>query len=398
MDSNRPTGAGPAPAPAEVRESRVFFLDRLRAALVILVILHHVALVYGAAAPFYYVEPPVNDPSAFLVLLVFALVNQAWFMGALFAIAGYFTPGSFDRRGAGPFIRRRLFRLGVPLLFFSFVLGPVSAIGYWQMPASITGISVPLTWAAYPHLVGMGPMWFVAMLLVFDLGYAAWRPLAKRPVSNAAGESSGRSRGYGFVVSFILLLAVASYLLRIVVPMGKTVLGFPTLSYLPQYLGFFVLGANASRRGWLRRMPRAVGLIAIGGAVLATVVLFPLAFSGHAFSMKLSQSAAFLGDGHWQSAVYALWDSLFAVSMVIAAVALFRRLFNGQSRLGTGLSLNSYAVYVIHTPIVVFIAVALKGVHADPLSKFGIAALLAVPVCYAAAYAIRGSPYVKKVL
>ena len=91
-DSLQPTEKTPVQA-ATGRTSRLFFIDHLRAALVILVVLHHVALVYGAGAPFYYVEPPFNDPLAFLVLLVFVLFNQAWFMGALFLIAGYFTGG-----------------------------------------------------------------------------------------------------------------------------------------------------------------------------------------------------------------------------------------------------------------------------------------------------------------
>ena len=120
--------------------------------------LHHVAIVYGAGAPFYYVEPPLTDPLAYLVLLVFVLFNQAWFMGALFLIAGYFTPGSFDRKGSGSFLKGRLVRLGIPLIVFIFVLSPLSSIGYWQMPASLTGITDPLSWGAYPFLLGMGPM------------------------------------------------------------------------------------------------------------------------------------------------------------------------------------------------------------------------------------------------
>ena len=68
------------------KTSRLFFIDHLRAALVILVVLHHVAVVYGAiVVPFYYTEPPfkspgVIDPLAYLALMVFALFNQAWFM------------------------------------------------------------------------------------------------------------------------------------------------------------------------------------------------------------------------------------------------------------------------------------------------------------------------------
>jgi len=103
---------------------RLTDLDHLRAALVSLVIVHHVALVYGAIAPFYYVEPPFDDPLAYTLLGVFALTNQAWFMGTLFLLAGYFTPRSFDRRGASAFVRARLVRLGIPIL-------PSGTVGEW---------------------------------------------------------------------------------------------------------------------------------------------------------------------------------------------------------------------------------------------------------------------------
>ena len=115
-----------------VKPSRLFFIDHMRTFLIILVVLHHVALVYGASLNgYYYVEPPFTNPLAFLVLLVFTLVNQGWFMGAFFMLAGYFTPASFDRKGSGVWLKDRLVRLGIPLVVFYFVLSPVSFIGYF---------------------------------------------------------------------------------------------------------------------------------------------------------------------------------------------------------------------------------------------------------------------------
>jgi glucan biosynthesis protein C len=381
---------------ARVRTSRLFFIDHWRAALVTLVVLHHVALVYGAGAPFYYVEPPINDPLAFLVLLVFVLFNQAWFMGALFLIAGYFTPGSFDRKGSGSFLRGRLLRLGIPLIFFFFVLSPISSIGYWQMPASLTGITTPLSWQAYPYLLGMGPMWFVAMLLIFDFGYAAWRRLTRNRTSTSMSESSPPS--YLGIGVFILALALVSYLVRIVIPMGKDVLGFPTISYLPQYLSFFVLGTVASRHDWFRTLPHPVGVVGIVIAVVAAVLLFPLALSGRLFSLEVTEPAGFVGNGHWQSAVYALWDSTFAVGVCLAAITLFRRFINGQGRFGRFLSQHGYAVYIIHIPILVVIAIGLKGIPLEPLLKFGVVAVIAVPTCFAVAYIVRKIPGVSRIV
>ena len=397
MDHNslQPTEKSPV-QPATGKTSRLFFIDHWRAALVTLVVLHHVALVYGAAAPFYYVEPPMNDPLAFIVLLVFVLLNQAWFMGALFLIAGYFTPGSFDRKGPGSFLKGRLLRLGIPLIIFYFVLSPISSIGYWQMPASLTGITNPLTWGAYPYLLGMGPMWFVAMLLIFNFGYAAWRMLTRNRTSHSMGRSSPPS--YLLTGVFILALALVSYLVRMVAPMGKDVLGFPTISYLPQYLSFFVLGTIASRHDWFRTLPHSMGVVGFVTAAVAGVLLFPLALGGRLFSLVITEPAGFVGNGHWQSAVYALWDTIFAVGLCLAAITFFRRFFNGERRFGRFLSQQSYAVYIIHIPIIVFIAIALKGIHLEPLLKFGMVAVIAVPTCFAAAFIIRKIPGVSRVL
>jgi len=377
--------------------SRLFFVDNWKTWLITLVVLHHFALVYGAGAPFYYSEPPFTDPLAYLVLLVFILLNQSWFMGAFFLLSGYFTPGSFDRKKLGSFLKDRLLRLGIPLVLFYFVLSPISSIGFWQMPAELTGITTPLTWQAYPKLIGMGPLWFVAMLLVFDFGYAAWRMLTRNLTSDSTSKSSLPS--YLLIGVFILALALVSYLVRIVVPMGKEVLDFPTLAYLPQYLSLFVLGSVASRHNWFRTLPSSMGLVGFLTALAAGVLLFPLAFSGRFFSLELTETFTnLLGNGQWQSAVYALWDSTFVVGMCLGFITLFRHFFNGQGRFGRFLSQHSYTVYVIHIPIVVFLGVALKGIEFGSLSKFGMAAVIAVPLCFAIAYIVRKIPLASRIL
>ncbi len=403
MDQNnlQPTEESQVQA-ATGKIDRLFFIDHLRAALVILVVLHHVALVYGASVEgFYYIEPPFTDPLAFLVLLVFALFNQAWFMGAFFLLAGYFTPGSFDRKGPGSFIKDRLLRLGIPLVIFYFVLNPISRTGWWLMPASLTGITTPLTWSsfwgAYPNLIGMGPLWFVAMLLIFCVGYAAWRGLTRNRISSSMSEFSPPS--YLGIGVFILALAVVSYLVRVVIPLGKYVLEFPTLAYLPQYLSFFVLGTIASRKNWFRTVPSSMGVAGFVTAVVAGVLLFPLAFSGQLFTLELTLALDnSMGNGHWQSAVYALWDSTFAVGLCLGLITLFRRFINGQGSFGRFLSRHSYAVYLIHIPIIVFLAYALRGIDLGSLLKFGMAAVIIVPICFAVAYVVRKIPLASRVL
>ena len=123
------------------------------------------------------------------------------------------------------------------------------------------------------------------MLLIFSFGYAAWRMVAgKRPLSSS--ESS--PPGYVSIGTFMLVLALASYLMRFIVPLGESVFDFPTLAYLPQYLSFYILGTIAYRRDWFRNLPGSIGVTGFVIAVVAAIFLFPLAFSGQWFSLELT--------------------------------------------------------------------------------------------------------------
>lgn len=148
--------------------TRLFFVDYLRAAAITLVILHHVAVVYAANIPFYYLEP-TSDGLSILTLVFFELFNQAWFMGFLFLLSGYFTPLSFDRKGPRLFVKDRLIRLGIPLVFVTFVLSPLTFyIGVPHISSELlakAGITLPLTWNNYVMFIGWSWLWFVALLL-----------------------------------------------------------------------------------------------------------------------------------------------------------------------------------------------------------------------------------------
>lgn len=374
---------------------RQYYLDNLRIALVSLVVLHHVAMTYGAAGPnslFYFVEFPPSGLSP--GLLVFGMVNQAWFMGAFFLIAGYFTPGSFDRRGPGQFLWGRTLRLGVPTLIYMVLLNPLAWFGGFYLPEHLG----PLTWDTYRYLdyVRMGPMWFVVLLLSFSFGYVAWRTFSGQ---TSPADLGAEKLGYGAIALFVLGLAGVSYLMRLWVPIGADIWGFSSLAYLPQYLSFFVLGTIAQRRDWLNRLPLSQGLVGLGTATLASVVLFPLAFSGEWFSMELTEKVLVaLGGGHWRSLVYAMWDSIMAVGLTIGVIVLYRAAPSTQGKFGAYLATHSYTVYVIHLPIVVLIAVAMRNVELDHLLKFGLAGVIALVACWASACAVRKIPGASELL
>ncbi|MFL0268783.1 acyltransferase family protein [Candidatus Clostridium radicumherbarum] len=341
---------------------RLYFVDNLRTWMVVLVVLQHIA--------------EINN-----TLYLFMMLNQAYFMGLLFLLSGYFTPGSYERKGPSQFLKDRLLRLGVPTLIYAFILSPISRISTHMQQAlagDLTG-----------SLFSMGPMWFVVMLLIFDLGYLAWKRIANKKSEHPTALNR-QTLTLGTVTIFMVALAVVSYLIRFLIPYGTFVIGFPSLGYLPQYLSFFLIGMVAFKRDWLRSIQGSLGQLGFVFAVLATIILFPVAIIGG--------GSAFIGHGSWQSAVFALWDSIFAVGMSMALITFFRRFVNGGKKFGQFLSQHSFTVYLIHVPIIVFLILAMRGLQMLPQLKFCLAAIVGLPLCFGAAYLIRLIPYAKKVI
>jgi len=123
---------------------RDLYIDRLRTVMTAIVVVFHAAITYGASGGWFYHEVnPSASPSS-LLLTIFVSTKQAYFMGFFFLLAGYFTPASLERKGYGRFILDRFLRLGLPLLAFGLILGPIAAgmVNAAQGPSNRLGSAV----------------------------------------------------------------------------------------------------------------------------------------------------------------------------------------------------------------------------------------------------------------
>ncbi|KUL46049.1 acyltransferase [Streptomyces sp. NRRL F-4489] len=389
-----PTGTT---APTTTRP-RLHYLDNLRIALTALVVLHHTAVTYSHIPAWYYTEP-AKDGSG-LLLDVFLMLNQAFFMGFFFMIAGYFTPPSYERKGAGAFLRDRLKRLGIPLLLFLLLIRPLTDFGGFLHLRSVfaeRGDALPY-WLYYLMSWDAGPLWFAEVLLVFALLYVLARRLRTRramtvPTVDANAQLSlSRPLRAGTIVLFTAGLVLATYAWRIAVPTGTYVpfLGLPTPSYLMQYASFFAVGVVARRRGWPETLSRRAGRLGFAAAGAATLAYLPVVLTAPDRTLD--------GHGTWQSLLAAAWESVFAVSMVIGLTVVFRERLNRQGRTAGFLSRHAFAVYVLHAPVLVGLGHAFRWLHAPAAAKFALVAVLALPACWAVAYAARRLPRADRVL
>ena len=384
------------PTAAEARSSagsRLLFIDNMRVMLTIQVLLFHLMIIYAGTGSWLYTEGREDFVTGALGAW-FITVSQAYFMGLFLLISAYFVPGSFDRKGAGRFLKDRLIRLGIPMAFYSWILSPMLVYLVLRVKE---GLSLPwwhyLPGLKYEAVIGSGPLWFVETLLIFSVVYAAWRLAARsRPASSTA---DARFPGNGVIALFALLLGIASFGVRLWRPMGWNFtplnLQFP---FFAQYIALFIVGLIAYRRDWLTRLPETTGRFWLVIAVVVILLFWPLALGG---GMDKG-TEPFTGGWHWQAFAYALWESFVCVSLCIGLIYLFRRNVNRQGKLAKFLSSNAYTAYIIHGVMITVMALAVRDVMVYPLLKWALVALVAVPLCFALSHLIRKLPYTDRVL
>ncbi|HSF83302.1 MAG TPA: acyltransferase [Anaerolineales bacterium] len=375
--------------------TRLLFVDNIRVFLTVLVILHHLIIIYAGSGGWFWKEGR-QDVVTEALGAWFTAVNHTYFMGLFLLVAAYFVPGSYDRKGAAQFLKDRLVRLGIPLIVYSWLLRPLWIYAYLVI---YQALRLPLlTWYFQGYFrdygwIGGGPLWFIEALLIFSALYALWRLLV--PTRQEAPVRENRFPSHGAIALFALLVALASFVVRFWFP-SDTV--FKPLNFqladFSQYIALFIVGLVAYRRNWFQLMPESVGRRWLAVAVFLILIFPPVAILGGA----TENDQPFKGGWHWQAMLGALWQSYLCVSMCISLIYLFRRRFDHQGRLAASLSRNAYTAYLVHEPVITYLALMAVNITLYPLLKFTLMALVATPLCFGLSSLIRRLPYAERVL
>ena len=236
-----------------------------------------------------------------------------------------------------------------------------------------------------------GPLWFVWALLIFAVGAGLWNGLSglRRPHNVACR----------FPTNAALLVAtigtgVVAFALRLQWPVGTEVWGLQ-LGYFSSYVVLFITGCLASAPRWVEGLPdeqvrtwRRAAWIAL--PVLPLVVLL----GGSLLGIEGRP------EGGWSipALAYALWEPFVAWGVILVLLQRCQKRFEDVGPLGRRLARRVFAIYVIHPPVVVALALAWRDVGAPALMKFTVTGAVACVVCYLLAGLLLTVPGARRVL
>jgi len=359
---------------------------------------------------------------------------QAFFMGLLFFLAGFFALRSLERRGPAGFLRERARRLGLPSVLFMLLIQPFMLyvlLGHPHVPDR------PALAVLYGHYIasgrvfsGSGPMWFALALLFFCAGLAglrAWKPaqtaatreggevrdakefpsLPSQPsreiggsgglASRVVAPSSSGAPGAAALMLFGAGLALSTFLVRLAQPFGTDVLNFQ-LCFFAQYLAAFAVGVAAGKHRWLEplaesRRARVAGWL---GLIGGPAVLGCIAWLGGL--PPESGTNPYTGGWNLRAFSLATWEQLAGLGLALGLLAWCQRRCNSAGPVAQWFSERAFAVYMLHAPVLVALTPLLRPVACNPFVSAALLTATGLIASFLAADLAKRLPGLRKIL
>nr|WP_236692683.1 acyltransferase family protein [Aneurinibacillus tyrosinisolvens] len=236
----------------------------------------------------------------------------------------------------------------IPVLMYIFHLHyrGYPAVSFWSYYKTYyLGMTAePAHWIgpAWPDL-NFGHLWFIENSLFYSLVYLLCTLVMK--TKKAVGTAAQSAPTHTGIVLFAAALSLITFIVRIWFPIDHWIglFGFIQMevAHIPQYISFFVLGIMAYRRNWLQQLPARTGKVWLAVGVILAVLCY------------LGFAPAIQGGLSLRAFIYPFYEAFECTGLIIGLLYLFRTFFNTSSSLSKSLAQNTYAVYIIHIPVLV---------------------------------------------
>lgn len=380
--------------------SRLTYIDMIRFVLMVLVIMVHAAVTYGAEGDWTYRDLGANDMLTSVLLSLLVIISQSFFMGLFFFFVGYFTPGAYDRKGVLRFWKDRIAHIAIPMVVYTFALSRIpqylNSVTNNADTRSFWKFSID-TWISQAD---GGPTWFLFAILIFTAGYTLVRVLTRKSTQTVTGEKKLMKAPDTKILLLVGLgLAVAMFIICQFQQVAHAYKPFGIysllLAFFPYYIVIFIGGILAVRNHWLDEMPSAM-LRFWGWFSLGLIIALPVFLIGTG-AIDLGLDPYFSG-ANWRCAGICLWLGLAAISFSTTITLWMRDHVKPNNRFAIAMGPNTFGIYLIHPLALVAVCVWMSSTSIHPLIKFAIASLSTVVVCFFLTEILRRIPIIKKMM
>jgi surface polysaccharide O-acyltransferase-like enzyme len=375
-------------------KARNFSIDRTRTFLTLVVLIHH------AVIPYTYFGH--TDPKYWIGFDCVVLATDSFFMAMFFFLSGLFVWPSLGRKSPGTFFHDRLLRLGLPFAIAAFTVIPVAyyAISLRQHPD--VGFAEfywkTITVGPWPS----GPVWFVWVLLVFDLTASLLyriSPTLLDPINRLS------LRGYDRPANFWLFLVVVTAALyipaRVYFGAGRWFTLGPfdvQASRVLLYAAYFFIGAGIGAANFDRGLLSPAGRLAKSGWGWAIVTLIPYCLMWGLIGIKREILGNPVILPNWYEASYGLFFVAFSAAILFTILAHFLRFKQSGWSILDPMQPDAYGMFLVHYPIVLWLQYWLFDMDLPAIVKAVVAFVLTLALSRALTRALRMIPGATHVL
>jgi surface polysaccharide O-acyltransferase-like enzyme len=374
--------------------TRNFAIDRTRTFLTLVVLIHHAVIPYT-----WYGH---TDPKFWIGFDCVVLATDSFFMAMFFFLSGLFVWPSLRHKSPGSFFRDRFLRLGLPFVIAAFTIIPIAyyAIELRQHPT--TGFTEfwwkMVTAGPWPS----GPLWFLWVLLAFDLTAS----LLYRLSPNLLDPINRLSlRGFDKPVEFFLVMVAVTMILYVPSRLYFGVNHWFELgpfsvqaSRVLLYAAYFFLGAGVGAANLDRGLLSANGQLAKSGWGWAIATFVPYCLLWGLIYIK----RGILGNPsplpHWYEFFYSVLFVIFSAAMMFTILAFFLRFKRSGWSVLDPMQKDAYGIFLVHYAFALWIQYWLFDFDLPAIIKVLIGFTFTLATSWALTRALRQIPGSARVL
>lgn len=299
---------------------RKLYLDNIRWATVLLVLIYHVWYLFNGAG----ITGGIPGAVSIAAFDTMACVVYPWFMVLLFVIAGMSARYSLQKRTGKQFIKERTVKLLVPSTLGLLVIHWITGYLNIKMGGGLTYIPAALV---YPiaAVSGIGPLWFIQMLFVFSCILVLLKKIDKWDKIWGLCEKAN--------LPVILLLFVPVF-------GAAQILNMPVLTtyrfgiyFISFLIGYYIFSHDRVQE-LIEKIHMPMLCLAVIGAVLYARYYYGCNYT----SPECLQS---------------IMTNLYLWVAVLAIIGCSKRYFDRETAFTRYMTQASFGIYILHYPVLI---------------------------------------------